>query len=94
MALNGVRSAVLVPIAIKDELVLVLELGSPRKNELNPFNTNVLEEIIPFLKVASERYHEESGNALESTIQEHYTSIHPSVKWRFAQAAESFQKQK
>lgn len=94
MALNGIRSAVLVPIDIKGELILVLELGSIRKNELNPFNTSVMEEVIPFLKVASERYYEESGNALESTIQEHYTSIHPSVKWRFAEAAESFQKQK
>ena len=33
---------------------------------------------------------DELENEMESVIQQHYTSIHPSVKWRFDDAAESY----
>jgi len=36
------------------------------------------------------RYMEEYVNTLESIIQEHYTSLHPTVKWKFYNAAEKY----
>jgi hypothetical protein len=53
-----------------------------------------LEDIIPFIKIAAERYLDESENEIESTIQENYTSIHPAVKWRFTEAANNYNAQK
>ena len=91
---KGIKSVVLVPIKLDNGYTQLLELASKKKNQLNPLNASKLEDIIPFLKIASERYFEESQNVLESTIQENYTSIHPAVKWRFVQAASEFNAQK
>jgi len=65
----------------------MIEIASEKKYELNSIIGAKLEDIIPFVKLATERYLEESENRVESTIQENYTSIHPTVKWRFVEAA-------
>ena len=90
----GFKSILLVPIKIKGEHLQVIEIASYRKNELNALTADRLEDITPFVKIASERYFEESENEIESTIQENYTSIHPTVKWKFVEAAAKFNAQK
>ncbi|MDF1698102.1 MAG: hypothetical protein P1U56_19800 [Saprospiraceae bacterium] len=89
-----IKSLILVPLKLNNGIIQLLELASTRKNELNVLNATKLEDVIPFLKIASERFYEESQIYLESTIQENYTSIHPSVKWRFTQAAAEYNSQK
>jgi hypothetical protein len=91
---KGIKSLILVPLKLSNGNIQLIELASTRKNELNSLNASKLEDIVPFVKIASERYFEESQNLLESTIQENYTSIHPSVKWRFTEAADGFNRQK
>jgi 5'-deoxynucleotidase YfbR-like HD superfamily hydrolase len=58
---------------------------------LNSINQQKLRDIIPVFEAAVTREAESFQNILEATIQEHYTSIHPSVKWRFYEAAEKYQ---
>ena len=89
---KGISSIILVPIkaTTNDDLAL-LEIASPRPYELNSVNQQKLRDIIPVFKTAVERAAEEHQNVLEATIQEHYTSIHPAVKWRFYEAAEKYQ---
>ncbi len=89
---KGIGSIILVPIkaTTNDDLAL-LEIASPRPYELNSVNQQKLRDIIPVFKMAVERAAEEHQNVLEATIQEHYTSIHPTVKWRFYEAAEKYQ---
>lgn len=91
---KGIKSLILIPLKLSNGFIQLIELASPRRNELNSLNASKLEDIIPFVKIATERYFEESQNVLESTIQENYTSIHPAVKWRFIEAAEGFNSQK
>lgn len=91
---KGIKSLILVPIKLSNGYVQLIELASSRKNELTILNATKLEDVIPFVKIASERFYEESQNVLESTIQENYTSIHPTVKWRFIDAAAKFNSQK
>ena len=91
---KGIKSVLLVPFKIKGNLLQVLEIASPRINEMNPLSAGNLDDIIPFAKIAVERYFEESENEVESTIQENYTSIHPTVKWRFVDAATKFNAEK
>ena len=91
---KGIKSLILIPIKLSNGFIQLLELASTRKNELNTLNASKLEDIVPFVKIASERFYEESQNVLESTIQENYTSIHPTVKWRFLQASSGFIQQK
>ena len=89
---KGIGSIILVPIkATSNDDLALLEIASPRAYELNSVNQQKLRDIIPVFKTAVERASEERQNVLEATIQEHYTSIHPTVKWRFYEAAEKYQ---
>lgn len=91
---KGIKSILLAPIKLDNGLIQLLEFASPRKNDLNSLNAAKLQDIVPFVKIAADRYFEESENLLESTIQENYTTIHPAVKWRFNNAASNFLKHK
>lgn len=87
---QGIQSIILVPLQLSSEILGMLELISSNKNELNSITINKLEDIIPVFQVAMERYIDEYDNKIESIIQEHYTSLHPTVKWRFNEEAEKF----
>ncbi len=91
---KGIQSIILIPIEIKGHHIQLIEIASTQRNELNIIVSAKLDDIIPFIKIAAERYFEESENVIESTIQENYTSIHPTVKWRFIEAATNFNTQK
>jgi hypothetical protein len=91
---QGIGSIILIPIkASNNNDLAILEIASPRRYELNSINQNKLKDIIPVFKAAIDRFSEEHINVLEATIQEHYTTIHPTVKWRFSEAAENYQMQ-
>jgi len=88
---NRIQSIILIPIeASANGDLALLEIASPRAYELNSVNVNKLKDIIPVFEVAVKRTSEERKNILEATIQEHYTSIHSAVKWRFYEAAEKY----
>ena len=91
---QGIGSIILIPIkATSGKDLSILEIASPRPFELNSINQNKLKDIIPVFKAAIDRFSEEHLNTIEATIQEHYTTIHPAVKWRFVEAAENYQQQ-
>lgn len=88
---SGVQSIIIIPIkATKNGDLALLEIASPRAYDLNSVNINKLKDIIPVFEAAVKRTSEERQNVLEATIQENYTSIHSSVKWRFYEAAEKY----
>ncbi len=94
MKAKGIGSLILIPIknSTNKELA-VLEIASPRPFELNSINQNKLKDVLPSFEAAVERTSEEQQNIIEATIQEHYTSLHPTVKWRFVEAAKKYQQQ-
>lgn len=85
---NNIKSIVLIPLQLNKELLGVLELVSTKKHELNSISANKLNDVIPVFESTIKRAMEEFLNKLESTIQENYTSIHPSVKWKFNEEAQ------
>ena len=88
---KGIQSIILVPIkATENNDLALLEIASPRPYELNSISQSRLKDIIPVFEAAVKRTSEEHQNILEATIQEHYTTIHPTVKWRFYDAAENY----
>jgi hypothetical protein len=88
---SGIQSIILIPIkATHQNDLALLEIASPRAYDLNTVNINKLKDIIPVFEAAVKRSSEEHQNVLEATIQEHYTSIHNAVKWRFYDAAEKY----
>lgn len=89
---HNVGSIIIIPFRPENEDDLVLiEIISPRAYELNTVNQSKLVDILPVFKTAIERSNTEQKNLIEAIIQEKYTSIHPTVKWRFKDAAEKYQ---
>ena len=86
---HQIESIILIPLKIKEGLLHVLEIVSTEKYELNSINANKLRDIIPVFKIAIHRFMDEYETKLESIIQENYTSLHPSVKWKFYEAVEA-----
>ncbi|MBT8272804.1 MAG: GAF domain-containing protein, partial [Bacteroidia bacterium] len=90
---QGIKSAILAPIANEKELLGILELVSTQPKVLNSINANRLVDVMPFILSAVERSKKEEENLIEAIIQQECTSIHPSVHWRFKREARNFIKE-
>jgi len=82
-----VKSFIFVPLIQGDKMLGLLEMSSSRVRELNSVNANKLDFILPFVKDKVSKAFSETENQIEAVIQKEYTSIHPSVKWRFQEEA-------
>lgn len=90
---QGIKSAILAPIANDNGLLGVLELISYKPKVLNSINANKLVDVMPYIVSAVERSKEEEENLIEAIIQQECTSIHPSVYWKFEEEARHFIKE-
>lgn len=85
----GVGSFIVAPLLRHEEDAIgFLELTSPRVGAFNSVISNKLIDIVPLFTVALQRTVDEYDTALEAIVQEQFTAIHPSVAWRFTDAAE------
>jgi GAF domain-containing protein len=84
---NGTRSLIVAPLHYQEQLMGVLKLASPNPGELKPMTTLKLREVLPLFSMALRRSVEELEQRIQAIIKEQCTAIHPSVEWRFRQAA-------
>lgn len=84
---QGILNIIIAPLYYQDELVGILELGSPNKGELNSFVIKKLKEVLSLFSIAVSRNIEEMQNKIQALIKEECTAIHPAVEWRFKNAA-------
>ncbi|WP_308990967.1 GAF domain-containing protein [Mariniflexile litorale] len=87
---QGIKSAILAPIADGDTLLGILEIVSPEAKVLNSINANKLIDVMPYIVSAVLRSKKEEENLIEAVIQQECTSIHPSVHWKFEKEAKAF----
>ncbi|MEM7483685.1 MAG: GAF domain-containing protein [Bacteroidota bacterium] len=87
---QGIKSAILAPIADNGVLLGVLELVSTTINELNSVNANKLDDVMPFIVSAVIRSIEEEENLVDAIIQHECTTVHSSVYWKFQEEAKRF----
>lgn len=94
-ALNhlGFKSAILAPIANNNQLFGVLEIVSPTKLALNSLNANKLTDVLPYILTLVERKITAEQNLIQAIIQKECTAIHPSVGWKFIDAAKAYIKE-
>lgn len=79
---KGIQSVTFAPI-LKDKKVLgLIELTSKTKS-LNSINANKINSILPYLEDTLDRIYTGIDNNILALIQQEYTSIHPSVYWKF-----------
>ena len=84
---SGIKSAIFAPIIKNNKTLGIVELVS-RKKQLNSINANKMEIVMPYLEDTMERFYTEIEMRIQAIIQREYTSIHPSVYWKFRQEAE------
>ena len=87
---QNIQSIILAPIVKDGTLLGILELVSPRINELNSVNANKLEIVMPFLVDTLNRKITDFQNLVEAVIQNNYTTLHPSVNWKFRREAKNY----
>ena len=79
-------SFILAPV-IKNAIILgVLEIVSPYIRLLNSITARKLEVVMPYLSDKLEGIAVEMESYIQAMIQQKYTSLHPSVSWKFRQA--------
>ncbi len=87
---HNLKSYIAAPIIYEGELIGVMELGSTKAEELNAPVANMLKDLIPIFTTALKRSQDELENQLEAIVQDKFTAIHPSVSWRFFEAANKY----
>jgi len=87
-----IQSIILVPFEMNQSTFGIMELISPKKHILNSVSANKLKDVIPSFSIAIQNYTEAYHNNLDAIIQKFYTSIHPTVNWRFYDAASTYLK--
>ncbi|QNP52514.1 hypothetical protein H9L05_01665 [Hymenobacter qilianensis] len=83
----GIRSAILALLPYGDDTVGLLELGSPNVNDLDEFCLEKVNQFVPLFAVAVKRNAEEIQTRVQAIIKEKFTAIHPTMEWRFTDAA-------
>ncbi|WP_116126822.1 GAF domain-containing protein [Lewinella sp. IMCC34183] len=91
----GYRSMLLAPLLSQEKHVIgLVELASPVPYALNAFMEHKFEEIRGLFRTAVERSREYINNLIEVIMREQFTSLHPTVEWRFTEAAFTMLKRK
>ena len=84
---EGVQNLILNPLFYNGEFVGLLELASPNKGDLNALTLTKIRNVLPLFAIAVKRSSDELENSIQNLIKEKYTSIHPTVEWKFNNAA-------
>ncbi len=85
---EGWNSIMLIPLTnTKNKIIGLLEIASPQKYGLNSFAFLKINDLATLFSIAVERNRDEMNNLIDSIIREEYTSLHPSVEWRFKENA-------
>ncbi|MBC8084149.1 MAG: GAF domain-containing protein [Hymenobacter sp.] len=85
----GIRSAILALLPYGDDTVGLLELGSPNVGDLDEFDVETVAQFVPLFAVAVKRNAEEIHTRVQAIIKEKFTAIHPTMEWRFTNAAQN-----
>ena len=87
---KGVRSLFVAPLYYQKDLIGTIDLKSPRTGALHAMSVMKMLEVLPLFSMALKRGMEELNTRVQAIIKEKCTAIHPSVEWRFREAALNF----
>ncbi|UXP33457.1 hypothetical protein N6H18_05760 [Reichenbachiella agarivorans] len=84
---SGIKSLIMSPLFYNDEFVGILELGFKDKIQLSSAAISYIKEVLPLFAIAVKRDLEDVQNKISTIIKKKYTSIHPTVEWKFSEMA-------
>lgn len=88
------KSVALIPIYFRKQFVGILEITSEQKNQLGEQDLATLSPVIPLLERLLKTIIDDFNLAIENVIKEKFTSLQPSVQWKFNEAAWHYLEQK
>lgn len=86
----GYRNLLVAPLIYDDKVIAIMELVSGEPGAINPFNTLKLREVYNLFGLSIARFKDEFDKRIQSVIKEKCTSIHPSIEWKFRDAAVNY----
>lgn len=87
---QNIQSCVFAPVIKDGTLLGVVELVSENARDLNSVNATKLELVLPYLTDTIDRYNTDMQHQIEAIIQREYTTIHPSVYWKFKKESQNY----
>ncbi len=84
---GGIRSLALLPLSADGRRIGLLEVGSPTPGAITLYQALKLDAVTEAFATALQRSIAGREDRLRAVIKQRYTSIHPSVEWRFRDAA-------
>ncbi len=84
---KGIRNHAVVPLILEDDIVGMMEFGTKKPDQLNMVQVKRLHELFPVFAIALKRSKDELTDRIRAIIEEECTAIHPTVEWRFQEAA-------
>lgn len=91
---KGIGSFIIAPLSDGDKLIAFIELTSSSQGMLNSMIASKLKDVLPLISMVVGRTITHHQMELEAIIQDKFTSLHPTVNWKFLKAAEAiFQQQ-
>ena len=84
---QGIRSFLVYPISAAGEVLGILEMSSPRPDAFSDDVLANIERIIPLVQELLRYQLNQFNNNLEQLIRKRFTSLQPSVEWKFYEAA-------
>ncbi|MDM1518328.1 hypothetical protein [Myroides odoratimimus] len=84
---HGVRSGLFSPVVLSSGVEGVFEIVSEEPRVLNSVNAQKLNALMPIISETFQRVKSDMLNQVEAIIQREFTTIHPSVYWKFLEEA-------
>ena len=84
---KNIRNILVAPLIAEDKVTGVFEIVSPLPGRINQINSLKLYEVLPLFSMAVSRSKMERSNKIQAVIKEKCTAIHPSLEWKFKEAA-------
>lgn len=83
----GIRSVLIAPLYYQGDVIGTFFIMSPKSNDFTALDSMLIKPVVPLFSVALKRGMDEIHNEVQTILKEKCTALHPSVEWRFTQAA-------
>lgn len=87
---KNIESFILAKLHKVDSFQGFIEVVSDKKYVLHSVNSKKINAVLPFINDTVERIDSEIKNQFEAIIQREFTTIHPSVYWKFLDEAKNY----
>lgn len=84
---HGVRAMLIAPLFFRGEAIGTFNIKSHRVGAFGAVDAEKMRHLAPLFSMALKRGMEDMNNEIQAVIKEKCTAVHPSVEWRFRNAA-------